>query len=559
MNIINPLGPTPNGHRLSEPGEPTTSPNNQCLGWVKAVWTISAVAFLIFAAFVLTRPMLWLVGYMADDGFYYLQTARHIAASGRSTFDGINPTNGYHPGWMFLMVTCAKVSPNREVLVRLCLAVGLSLHFLTSLLIVRAFTRYVGEMWSWIIAAIWLLNPFQIRLAILGVEASLLVLALLVELTVWQDTAKRGFDSTLPMAERMKPLILFAIALAGVVYARTDQLVLVALILCNLTYHATISKKSLRVQLIPLLVIAATFLVCLMPWLVYSHAQVGTILQDSGVMKQLWMDAVLQHAPDDARTTLMFLSLPQFWFGQPITGLLGPFRTTNMAYVWGVSALLTVCFAACAKAPAAPFRWLTVFSAGYLLILGCIYGYTMYDFQAWHFAVTGQVVFLAVFGWLALAIRHGIRSEKHQLVAGVAIWGVAFIIPVSSVLSSEPHFLWQRDVYLSQRKFEAEIPANATIGSINAGIPAFFSPHTVINLDGLVNHRVVGYWKNGTFDRYLHDQGIDYVTEEPASLDRAQHFSHNRLPLTLLDSAPLRGLGDLRRGLYSVTSTKSIP
>src|ERR1700733_266780 len=37
-----------------------------------------------------------------QDGFYYYYlTAKHIAATGFSSFDGIVPTNGYHPLWMW--------------------------------------------------------------------------------------------------------------------------------------------------------------------------------------------------------------------------------------------------------------------------------------------------------------------------------------------------------------------------------------------------------------------------------------------------------------------------
>lgn len=39
-----------------------------------------------------------------DDAYYYLVTAKNIAATGRSTFDGQSLTNGYHPLWMIVLV-----------------------------------------------------------------------------------------------------------------------------------------------------------------------------------------------------------------------------------------------------------------------------------------------------------------------------------------------------------------------------------------------------------------------------------------------------------------------
>ena len=38
-----------------------------------------------------------------DDAFYYFGIARNVAHGHGSTFDGINPTNGYHPLWMLIV------------------------------------------------------------------------------------------------------------------------------------------------------------------------------------------------------------------------------------------------------------------------------------------------------------------------------------------------------------------------------------------------------------------------------------------------------------------------
>src|SRR3972149_3649273 len=41
--------------------------------------------------------------YSSDDGFLYFQVARNLAAGHGFTFDGINPTNGFHPLWLLLI------------------------------------------------------------------------------------------------------------------------------------------------------------------------------------------------------------------------------------------------------------------------------------------------------------------------------------------------------------------------------------------------------------------------------------------------------------------------
>jgi hypothetical protein len=40
---------------------------------------------------------------IADDGFYFLQIARHVAAGDGATFDGVHATSGYQPLWLYLL------------------------------------------------------------------------------------------------------------------------------------------------------------------------------------------------------------------------------------------------------------------------------------------------------------------------------------------------------------------------------------------------------------------------------------------------------------------------
>jgi len=76
------------------------------LAWLKRggwpLW-LAGAAFVLFVADVvgLSRHG----GLFAeDDAYYYLITARNIAATGASTFDGQSLTNGYHPLWMMILV-----------------------------------------------------------------------------------------------------------------------------------------------------------------------------------------------------------------------------------------------------------------------------------------------------------------------------------------------------------------------------------------------------------------------------------------------------------------------
>jgi hypothetical protein len=51
-----------------------------------------------------TGPEETLAFLLYDDAYYYFGVARNLAGGHGSTFDGINPTNGYHPLWCWLLV-----------------------------------------------------------------------------------------------------------------------------------------------------------------------------------------------------------------------------------------------------------------------------------------------------------------------------------------------------------------------------------------------------------------------------------------------------------------------
>src|SRR5665213_3942255 len=50
-----------------------------------------------------------------DDFYYYYLTAKHFAATGFSSFDGIVPTNGYHPLWMLSLIHISEPTRQAEI------------------------------------------------------------------------------------------------------------------------------------------------------------------------------------------------------------------------------------------------------------------------------------------------------------------------------------------------------------------------------------------------------------------------------------------------------------
>ena len=53
---------------------------------------------------LLSQPDNLMNWYLTDDAFYYFKTAQNIAEGMGISFDGVAPTNGFHPLWMVICV-----------------------------------------------------------------------------------------------------------------------------------------------------------------------------------------------------------------------------------------------------------------------------------------------------------------------------------------------------------------------------------------------------------------------------------------------------------------------
>lgn len=75
-----------------------------------ALAATSALLLLNFvSSFVLDHGPFAYAASFEDDFFYYVVIAQNIVDTGRSTFDGVTLSNGYHPLWMACLVGLAEV------------------------------------------------------------------------------------------------------------------------------------------------------------------------------------------------------------------------------------------------------------------------------------------------------------------------------------------------------------------------------------------------------------------------------------------------------------------
>lgn len=125
------------------------------LSWFEWSLIVIVMGIHLYAAFSAPHnfPMRWFV---RDDAYYYFKVAQNISEGRGSTFDGINPTNGYHPLWLLICVPIFALARFDLILpLRLILVLMAALSVIASILLFRLLKEIAGEALAMLAAAYW--------------------------------------------------------------------------------------------------------------------------------------------------------------------------------------------------------------------------------------------------------------------------------------------------------------------------------------------------------------------------------------------------------------------
>lgn len=509
------------------------------LFYIAALLIASAITFK-----VLRQPVYSLVQFVPDDTFYYLQIARHLSETGVSTFDGQTTTTGYHPGWMLLMTLCASVVKDRETLLRTCLALSFLLHGGTSLLLVHLWRHFLSPFWAFIGGAVWLLSPLPLMMTVMGLETSLQIFTITLALLTYQKRIAPHLKRSEPFRPPPRDLVLFSLSLAATFWGRTDSIIFITVMLLIVAFQAAVCTPHR--SLLPVIARAAgivlgTLLLAVLPWFAFCYYAVRSFSQNSGSMKMLWASdnqGALSPINHFLYTKQFLLD---FWFSKPLAIAFGSSaanQNSNLLVFAGI-ALLTAVIAGFRIPHAVNLLRLNLALTATAVICGCVYGWFFVEENLWYFGEIALMFHLFAFGWAALLLEHTVKSPMARSAAAGIIFAFMLLLCLRSRLNNPVLWPGQDERYATQRNFEKQIPADAAIGVFNAGFPAYFSDRKVINLDGLVNDKIVGYWKTRRFDRYLYDNQMIYVNDMKSAFDRAMKFASGPVRLRIISSVPI--------------------
>jgi len=507
------------------------------------------LALLPHLVISLSNPNTILDWYSSDDGFYYFQVARNLAAGQGFTFDGLNPTNGFHPLWLFLITPLfAFAQLNLLLPLRLLVILSALLSAGTAILLYRIVSRYTSTEVAALVGLLWIILP-RIHVITLhaGVEAGLNALCILL---FWY--ALVAFS---PSSDRQ--MILRRLAGLGclgtlAILSRLDNVFLVSfggLWLWLRLWQRPREKKNPRAgQWIWRFTTALAFLgpiaLFMLLYLVWNQLAFGTPTPVSGQIKVWWgtlrntvYGFPVRHASaffgqfvtDDPELGPWSLFTAPFYaaaewllaaFGQGVT------LVARRVVLLASGAMLAILFSVLIFKQRQFFNK-SVRGLGLLpFFLGCFAQIAYYKVsgsvaqQPWYWVAEMLFLLLA----LSLLLEASVLWAKDNWpktmrrwfaktsLALVAVLSVVFLNYIHSAIRApgdgSNHYYLHRSAWLA-----AHTEQGARIAITGAGNLAYFiQDRTIVNMDGLMNS--YDYFlalKEGKAAQFLADLGVDYI------------------------------------------------
>lgn len=126
--------------------------------WFEIILIVVVMSISLYAALSDGQNLSW-YWFTRDDAYYYFKVAQNISEGQGSTFDGINPTNGYHPLWMLISVPIFALARFDLILpLRILLLVMSGLSIATAILLYRLIGRIFSPPIGAIAALYWVFS-----------------------------------------------------------------------------------------------------------------------------------------------------------------------------------------------------------------------------------------------------------------------------------------------------------------------------------------------------------------------------------------------------------------
>ncbi len=486
-----------------------------------------AVAWLDFS--VLARN-----GFLYDDSFYAFQIARNMAEGEGMTFDGIHPTTGFQPLYVFLLVPVFLLSGSDPALpIHIALSMLAIFSGLTAYMLYRITRRYVGFMAAITATLIWAFSPIVIRQTANGLETA--ISAFMIAASVlYYLTRVRDKDEPPPSS-----FFVLGLLLGLSIVSRIDGTFLALIMM--LDYLFVMKKRGAASRrLAGLILVPAGVLLLYGPWLLFNVVESGSIIQDSGRATRFLSLAYASYfgygpeslafkGPDisfiwthleHAVSSLKVIPPVQVFFrsAEKLDVMLGTGAAIRIAGNIAGFILLAVTGIAILRwrrdsrrSKRGEVDFLLLYSVTLMI------SYSLYIFGAFFFMRYFYPIFLVACIYLAFFLQDGFDWVRGRSAAfrKIAVGAAAVYIFVFSFFSYSQAFKSNPvyPYYDIARWIETNTREEDKLGVFQCGTIGYLCDRSVINLDGKVNREAFFALESGRLAEYVKDEGIDVVID----------------------------------------------
>jgi len=447
-------------------------------------------------------------GLVQDDAFYYYVIARHILEQSVSSFDGINLTNGFHPLWQAI---CLPVfyfwsgdTPVRVMLGIACVFDLLSLVFFYHILSRVIKNPYVVLSGVAILA----FHGTIIRTWFDGLETALSIFSLL-----W--LLHQFLNIRLKNTSTLRDHLWLGLIAAFSFLARTDNAVVIVVLFSFLYLPDFFTHREFKNGFFA----SGILLILVSPWLAWNILHFGSIVQISGQIRDnTWLvNSVAEPRPfylelfygvwtSHTFIRIVFEKMFSPVFSVPLSGFF---------YLALISFLIYL-----AKKTSPHFRnslyALMPFITG-VVLLYLYHAGVRHFVRGWYNAPVLLVFTMLISLLLDVLVAHSKndRGEKIMLFSSCLVLLILFS-PYYYTRSPDRITLDPR--IAAAQWINDNTSPQVIIGAANAGIMAYYTKRTLINLDGVVNEHAFHARLANNLQQYVQQSHIDYLADHKGTL-----------------------------------------
>ena len=299
-------------------------------------------------------------------------------------------------------------------------------------------------------------------------------------------------------------------------------------------------------------IVAAVSASCVIPYLLWNYGTTGHPLPISGAVKQVLTDRFMQDNNLDSRLSVEFVEVIVHRYYDVLRAfvtnrladattvlggriLLGDDQRRGFIALIGLMAVLPAVFG--------PRRWLAALRNTYarLLPLWFVAAYALLNFTVSVYSYPHQISNAMPKWWLVESELLIVVLTGTLIGTSVAYLGAIVLPPIvrrpaviaglvllvalhgqrmvrfyfdDAIQVREWNTSWGYESLRAARWLEANVPADAIVGSWNAGLVGHYSNRRVTNLDGLINNfDLIPYLRDRNLGEYILKEKIAYLSD----------------------------------------------